>query len=476
LAGISDRDFHSFMWRGLVWLVVFGCLCGLARQTSIAGIEIVRGYNEGWNAYHTSAAMSGGTLYPHAPSLLFNNYPPLSFFVVGALGRLTGDFIIAGRIISLLSTLSIAIAIFACARRMAATAMDALFAATLFPVTLLATGIYVGIDDPQLFGHAVGCWGLFFALKEPRRTAALVASALLLTLAVFVKHMLLLQPLALVVWLARYDRKSAFRFAIAGIGFALLGLVLCHLLFGIDLISELRSARSYALLSAWHELRDFVLVGFAPLAATLFLFRMQDKYAALCALYASLALVIGTIFAGGAGVGQNALFDCIIACALGTALFLHHLRKNHPARKVLFAILCTTPLVVTTALKSDATWFTSQYWIRPFAEEAMTAKTDIAFIRNRPGPALCEILALCYWAGKAPQADAFNLTEAFRTHTRNEHELIRLLDARYFTTIELDDPSRFSDFPAIRAALARNYSFDHDNENGVFLSPRASGL
>ncbi|MGI4746274.1 MAG: hypothetical protein ACRYGI_13035 [Janthinobacterium lividum] len=59
-------------------------------------------YNEGWNAYFDSRAvhMQAGPLYPRTDSLVFNNYPPLSFYPVGTFGRLVvGDAIVAGRIV-----------------------------------------------------------------------------------------------------------------------------------------------------------------------------------------------------------------------------------------------------------------------------------------------------------------------------------------------------------------------------------------
>ena len=31
-----------------------------------------------------------------------------------------------------------------------------------------------------------------------------------------------------------------------------------------------------------------------------------------------------------------------------------------------------------------------------------------------PGPALCEMLSLCYWAGKRAEVDVFNLGQAYR--------------------------------------------------------------
>ncbi|HEV7600805.1 MAG TPA: hypothetical protein VGO49_11195, partial [Bradyrhizobium sp.] len=48
--------------------------------------------NEGWNAYHADQAMRGAAqLYPPPDGLVANNYPPLSYYLTGWLGRLFGD-------------------------------------------------------------------------------------------------------------------------------------------------------------------------------------------------------------------------------------------------------------------------------------------------------------------------------------------------------------------------------------------------
>jgi hypothetical protein len=52
-------------------------------------LRIPLSYNEGWNAYFDQLAVGAGAgpLYPAADSLVFNNYPPFSFYLVGAFGR-----------------------------------------------------------------------------------------------------------------------------------------------------------------------------------------------------------------------------------------------------------------------------------------------------------------------------------------------------------------------------------------------------
>src|SRR3984885_5776090 len=64
-------------------------------------IEIAQ--NEGWNAYHADAAFGGGTLYPSPDTLIVNNYPPLSFYALGWLGKIFGDPLYVGRGLSLLA-------------------------------------------------------------------------------------------------------------------------------------------------------------------------------------------------------------------------------------------------------------------------------------------------------------------------------------------------------------------------------------
>ena len=56
-----------------------------------AGFPIEIAQNEGWNAYHADAAMGAAPLYPPTDTLIVNNYPPLSFYVVGGLAQIFGD-------------------------------------------------------------------------------------------------------------------------------------------------------------------------------------------------------------------------------------------------------------------------------------------------------------------------------------------------------------------------------------------------
>src|SRR5436305_8374919 len=67
--------------------------------------------NEGWNAYFADAAIGKVPLYPSPGQFITNNYPPLSFYIVDLVGRLVGDPVLAGRLLSLVAVIAIATAI-----------------------------------------------------------------------------------------------------------------------------------------------------------------------------------------------------------------------------------------------------------------------------------------------------------------------------------------------------------------------------
>ncbi|HEY6578872.1 MAG TPA: hypothetical protein VIY09_06080, partial [Rhizomicrobium sp.] len=69
----------------LLAVAAAACVAGFARAIAIAPLHVPLDPDEGWNAYNAVAAMAGRGLYPAASSLMVNNYPPLSFYLVGCL-------------------------------------------------------------------------------------------------------------------------------------------------------------------------------------------------------------------------------------------------------------------------------------------------------------------------------------------------------------------------------------------------------
>lgn len=438
--------------RALNAVLALACAIGLAHAASLVGLHVLLDPNEGWNAYNTAAAMSGAPLYPHG--LFVDNYPPLSFYIVGALG---GHPIVAGRVVSLLALLAVAAAIFAAARMMGAGRPAALFAALWFAGGMLVFTDYVGMDDPQLLGHAVAMLGLLLLLRGNLADAALAMS-----LALFVKHNLVALPLACALWLAATDRRGAMRFAATGVASGLLGLLAFQAVTGVGLLGQLASARLFSFALLADGVATWLAWGGPAMLATaaLLLVRRDDKQVLLVALYALSAVVAGTLFSGGAGVDTNAWFDAAIACALGTALALDVLAtKAWHAPALAGAILL--PLLAGLVFHDD--------W--PGADDA--ADGDIAFLKAQKGPALCETLALCYWAGKPVEVDVFNLGQAYATGARRDDVLVDEIRACRFAAMEFDSLDDFALGARVKAAVLANYRVDHEDDAGVFLVRRA---
>src|SRR5262249_31453006 len=108
----------------------------------------------------------------------------------------------------------------------------------------------------------------------------------------------------------------------------------------------------------------------------------------------------------------------------------------------------------------------------PFADDVESAQTDIAFLKGHTGPAFCETMSLCYWAGKRAEVDVFNLGQAYATNARDEASLIREIEAHRYTAVQFDSLSDFALGPRGRRAFDRFYRVDHAGDNGAFLVPR----
>jgi len=444
-------------------VLALGCALGLARVIAIAGLHVPLDPNEGWNAYHTAAAMSGGNLYPGA-GFLTNNYPPLSFYVVGLIG---GDHIVAGRIVSLLAFAAVAVSIFAVARAMGTSRRAALFGALWFAAGLLIFTDYFGMDDPQLLGHAIAMTGFLLLLR-----GNMAGAALAMAVALFVKHNLVAMPAAVLIWLALFDRRNAMRFAAWGLGAALLGLAAFRMIYGVGLPGRLNSPRLFSFTLLSENIAAWTLWGATALAAmtALLLKHRDDRCVALCAIYALAAVLVGACFSGGAGVDMNVWFDAVIALSIGAALAMD--RFERPLHKALAAVAYAVPLLCGLTLAYDEDWLTRDFWLHPARDDAATAAADVDFLKAHDGPALCEMLSLCYWAGKRAEVDVFNLGQAYATGARGDDALVRLVDARYFRAVEFDSMDEFALGARVKQAFARNYRVDHEDDEGVFLVPR----
>ena len=467
------RPFDIVLLVGAVLLALL-----LAGPLLTIPLRIPLNYDEGWNAaFDARAAFPGlGPLYPGPDSLVFNNYPPLGFLVVGSVARFVfGDMIVTGRIVALAALLAAAGLTGLCVRRLGGTRGAA--TATALLLMLLACSFYrgyVAMDDPQWLAQALMLGGLVVLLRDNLAVRLqrgdlpwpqILGSAMLMVAGGFVKHSLVALPAATTLWLAWLDRRAALAWA-AAVGSALaLGTLLTWTWFGAaafaDVLRHHRVVRLRLLIHAAGGLAPLlpmlaVIVlrvrlkipvdgedpGALPLdpmkgraLQTRFLgngvwglrpqrtesrsgsvVRSRSMGRALALLFIALSLLVGIAQRCGEGVNYNAHFEALVALCLGFGLAITP-EPDGTTRRPGPAALCVfaaLPVLVATP------WTLPAAWQDVAARHARQAawRPIIARLADADGPVGCEMQSLCTWAGRPFTVDVFNLTQ--NALTRNK--------------------------------------------------------
>ncbi len=212
-------------------------------------IEIAQ--NEGWNAYHADAAVGGGVLYPSPDTLIVNNYPPLSFYALGFLGRIFGDPLFVGRVLSLLATIGLGALIAKVVLQLGGGRAAAAIAGLWFVATMARSyGRFVGMNDPQLAGQFVMVAALAWFLARDKAGKSAEPAILLMVLAGFWKHNIVAIPATVLVWLLLRDGRRAVRPLAVGIAAAVFGLAVCIAVYGDVFLANLLTPRPSRLMRA----------------------------------------------------------------------------------------------------------------------------------------------------------------------------------------------------------------------------------
>ena len=436
------------------------CTGLLFRSTLYVSIN----YNEGWNAYHALSLTSGGTLY-HAPKdLITNNYPPLSFVLVGALSRLIGDAVFAGRLLAAVSFFGVIGTISAIIYRFDRDLLASLTGGLIFLIYMVINETAsVAEDDPQMTAHAVSLLGLYVYVRWLKLTWASFATGALMCFSLFIKNNIIALPIALAGWLLLLDRAAFIRFALTGLVLAALGLGACVTFWGQDFVTGLLSPRRYSPARAWH----FSVEWLSPLAALISvsalgaMLERANHFSQFCGYYLVAAVIVGIVTLLGSGTGANAFFDVVIACSLGCGHLVARLRLTDLPRSSAslwavgasgFASALTPNLIVAKDVLLMPSWIADQR-----AEETATKRT-VQLIADQAGPALCDLPVLCFWADKPFEFDSFNFTEGVHAGIKRADLVRQRIASQYYAVIELrfaQDDLIFS--PEVLALLGQNY-------------------
>jgi hypothetical protein len=446
-------------------------------------LRISKDYNEGWNAYQAEHALSSDRLYPGYKELTGNNYPPVSYYVVGAVGQIVGDNIIAGRVIALLSLLGSAVAVGAIVRLLTGLWYGAIVAG-VFLVGYMAANhsLYVALNDPQWLGHASMMAGALLLLRSRQNGTLFYCAAIAMVVGGFIKHALIPLPLAATLWLLFYHVSAFRRWLVVSILLVGSGLTLFTVLNGEEFLRQLfLDPRAY---SGWRVAAG-IDEWFSPMLPLIVLgvlatpLLRQSKEGVFILLYVIISVLWGTFLLGGEGVGENAVFDVILALTLVLGMLIEQVRSviREPwSAELPIAVPLVLCLVLTIGVVVPRQFYeTRDMIVKTLERSKVLSDEDVSFVATHPGPVMCENLALCYWAKKRFEVDLFLTGQKIKTGVLSEKKLTDLIDRGYFAVVQLDDQSgtTFRLPSRVVAHIKDHYNLKRiSNSGGSFFVPR----
>jgi hypothetical protein len=441
---VTYKHFNAALYWGACALLLAVFVFGMTPALLTIGRFIPLDPNEGWNAYFGDAAIHGGVLYPPADALITNNYPPLSFYIVGGIGYLTGNTIFAGRAIALLGLLFVAWSIYYWLRSSGSGARIGLLGGLSFLAYAVTYGRdYVAMDDPQWLAHAVMMCGLLVLWKGKDDTRHIILAAVLMMAAGWIKHLLIPLPVAASLWLLWRSRPAFAKWALSLAVTLAIACALAWWLHGPRLFESLHEPRQYMRFKAITQ-ATAALRCFAPLVLLWVIALARDplnERLGFISVYLLISGAIALFAAGGAGVDVNSFFDVLIAASLAAALAVEKLSGPTPlpwgSAAALGLAICIVGYTITIA--------------PPLIEKThnvdareQAALQDIQVIRqDGHGRAACEMLGLCYWARSAFMMDFFYFGQKLKTGVLPMSACADAFESHDISLVQLEANPRF---------------------------------
>jgi hypothetical protein len=446
-------------------MAVFTAIVPFAR--AFFHVEIA--WNEGWNIYNATALVNHHLLYPVKYGWTSVNYPMLSFEILAQLHHFTHEYLFTARVLSLLSLVACSLLVAAIVKSLNSSWRSAILAGLFcFAVFCAAADIYVGMDDPQMLAQVFFLLGFLTFLRHRRSLPAIAIAALLFVVAGCIKHNPIDFPLAVLIELLLISLPRAIWFSVCSILFVSVAFLLNIRFGGPYFLSQLFIPRSYSILRTFHQLLIVIgplLLPFCVVAYTAFKLR-RDASRRITTILFLTALLVCSYFSGGKGVATNTLFSVLLAMSILLGLFWDRI-FSHPWQSTHRPQAATAPLALFAWLiipmMISGNWLTIRALHQAAAAQA-NFDEDVAFLKSHPGPALCESLLECNFAGKPYVYDPFNATRLIQFHKLDANVLIDQIRQHRFSAIQTSAPLPMEDQynserwdATVRAAIEANY-------------------
>lgn len=450
-------------------------------------------FSEGWNLYHINEAMQGYPLYvdPVLDPFTQVTQPPFFFYIVGITGYFMGDYLFAGRIISIGSLLLIALLSTGILRSRNVSWKGSLLGGTTAIILINSYAQeYVGMNDAHLLAYALAFTGLFLYSSSGCSNLKLCLSALTLPAGLFISPDVVPVSMAIILDCFLGSRKKGFLFTS-------LYLTMFFLLVSVTGTPVINVAKlQYGMIPEYNTtvvlsqiMRVDIPILFLILIAiwTGLTFLFDQKYR-LFSYYFGFAAFSGLLLIGGSSSNINLLFNLFFATSLllGT-LFIRIERifiGIKPLHLVSYGLL---PLLIVVSLL----WNLPDRVPRKNTLELLNSTQsgflrNVDFLKNTQGRIFCENLMICYLAGKPLEMDPYQTSEMAIRGEIDENLALLMFEAHQFSIIQLNN--QFSDELAgieygaikrsgsmtrnMRIAIARNYTVEQKLPRSIYYIPR----
>ena len=395
-------------------------------------------FTEGWNAYFQDAAAIGGRLYAEPGALIVNNYPPLSFYAIGLLGKIFGDTLFVGRAISLIAVIVVSWEIFCCVRTLVGGIAGPAIG-SLWYLAIMCHGFtpYVGANDPQLAGEAIMCGGLAMFLARERAGGSVLAPLLVMVVGGFWKHNMIAIPLTAILWLFMRRGHQAWRPALLSVTAAAGGLMVCAAIFGPDFLGNILLPRHY---SVDHVIGNIGHLQWSALAMVIWLgwaLPTRSLAAKFTLVHVPIALAACILQWFGDRVFDNAEFDFMIALGIAVGASFETIRTfrflGATGAKIAMVSLLTLRLIATDRHEPLLVMFDPSFRAQFDANERTTYR-EVNQVAAIEGLVFCTNKVVCRAAGKPFAVDDFKLEQMVATSAISATDLAQLLRTQQITT------------------------------------------
>jgi len=442
----SPDSIHKIVLLGLIAVFLLAIFPFLFFDIQRIGYVTSNGYSEGWNFVHISRILDGKPLYVPLTGFPLTpvNYPPLSFMINGALSYFTGEILLTGRLVSLISLLIVSYLIFRIIEILTSKKTGALLGALIWLALMVRIAEdYVGVYDPQMLGHvfSLGALYLYYKWIDKLTLQRTCVMALLCCLAVFIKYNLIAVPITLAITLFFSHRRDFWTFSFAGIIISSLAVFGCWVYGGEHFFSNFleldRAVSNSQMREGIRKLlfTHFVWILFLPFVMLLLKFKCQQRYMSVL-IYFSFSFLLGSYFIRGIGVDRNIWFDFFIAVAIVYGLFAAEstIPKVFWSRVLTYGIIASGLLILSVNFRTDLKRVLNYDGLK---QQEAAYHRDVELLQSISGPALFEEPLLGFEAGKEFMFDPFNGSQMIVSRRVPETVLTDRIREKYFGAIVL---------------------------------------